>query len=86
MLKRSQVLQPIYFRLWVDNNGGLQLFLGRLHSCGRQGSDHLGIEDYHAEDGLTLTWADFGRIFQRPGSVFAGVSLQFLVMPSLGWE
>ena len=35
--------------------------------------------------GLTLTWADFGRIFQRPGSVFAGVSLQFLVMPSLGW-
>ena len=35
--------------------------------------------------GLTLTWADFGRIFQRPGSVFAGVILQFLVMPSLGW-
>ncbi|MBT4224338.1 MAG: bile acid:sodium symporter family protein [Opitutae bacterium] len=36
--------------------------------------------------GLTLTWADFGRILQRPGSVFAGVGLQFLVMPSLGWS
>ena len=35
--------------------------------------------------GLTLTWGDFGRIFQRPGPVFAGVGLQFLVMPSLGW-
>lgn len=36
--------------------------------------------------GLTLTWGDFGRIFQKPVPILAGVALQFIVMPGLGWS
>ena len=35
--------------------------------------------------GLTLTLADFKRVFLVPLSLFGGVGLQFVVMPFLGW-
>ena len=35
--------------------------------------------------GLTLTLADFKRVFLVPLALFCGVGLQFVVMPFLGW-
>ena len=35
--------------------------------------------------GLTLTWDDFRRVLKLPRPVFAGVGLQYLVMPFLGY-
>ena len=35
--------------------------------------------------GLTLTLADFKRVFLVPLALFGGVGLQFVVMPFLGW-
>ncbi|HEY8353154.1 MAG TPA: hypothetical protein VIK87_11465, partial [Sphingomonadales bacterium] len=34
--------------------------------------------------GLTLTLADFGRLFERPRAILAGLSGQFLALPLLG--
>lgn len=36
--------------------------------------------------GLTLEWPDFRRVLLRPRSVLAGVFLQFVVMPGMGWS
>ncbi len=36
--------------------------------------------------GVTLEWDDFRRVARRPHLVAAGVSLQYLVMPLLGWS
>ena len=35
--------------------------------------------------GMTLTLADFKRVFLVPLALFGGVGLQFVVMPFLGW-
>jgi len=35
--------------------------------------------------GLTLTLEDFRRVWKRPAAIGLGVSLQFVVMPFLGW-
>jgi BASS family bile acid:Na+ symporter len=35
--------------------------------------------------GTTLLWDDFRRVFKTPQSVAVGISLQFLVMPIVGW-
>jgi bile acid:Na+ symporter, BASS family len=35
--------------------------------------------------GLTLSLADFRRVWQRPAAIGLGVVLQFAVMPFLGW-
>ena len=35
--------------------------------------------------GLTLTVEDFQRVWKRPGAIALGVTLQFVVMPFLGW-
>jgi len=35
--------------------------------------------------GLTLSWQDFARVFKIPGSILAGVALQYLIMPMLGY-
>ena len=36
--------------------------------------------------GLTLTLADFRRVFSIPFALLGGVTLQFVVMPFLGWS
>ena len=35
--------------------------------------------------GLTLTLADFRRVFEIPFALLSGIGLQFFVMPLLGW-
>jgi len=35
--------------------------------------------------GLTLGWQDFTRVFKIPGTILAGVALQYLIMPLLGF-
>ncbi len=35
--------------------------------------------------GLTLTWSDFRRVFQRPGLIGLGLLAQFIIMPVLAF-
>jgi BASS family bile acid:Na+ symporter len=35
--------------------------------------------------GMTLSAKDFVSVLRRPGMVFLGVSLQYLLMPFIGW-
>jgi BASS family bile acid:Na+ symporter len=36
--------------------------------------------------GLTLGWQDFTRVFKIPGTILAGVGLQYVIMPVLGFS
>lgn len=35
--------------------------------------------------GMTLTWASFAEVFQRPRPLVVGAAAQFLMMPLFGW-
>jgi BASS family bile acid:Na+ symporter len=48
-------------------------------------SIHWGLGIIMLGMGLTLEWRDFARMLVAPKAIFAGVGLQYLVMPMLGW-
>lgn len=73
------------FPLWVLLAGAAALVHPPLFSWFSGSLIVWGLAVIMLGMGLTLSWSDFRRVGDVPGSVAVGVGAQYLFMPLLGW-
>lgn len=83
MLARVSQIAGNYFALWVILASIVAYFVDAFAGLVAYVNVLLGIVMFGM--GLTLTGADFARVFRRPKDVLLGVVAQFSIMPLLGF-
>lgn len=83
MLERISQIAGNYFALWVILASIIAYFVDAFAGLVSYVNLLLGIVMFGM--GLTLTGADFARVFRRPKDVLLGVLAQFTIMPLLGF-
>ncbi|MFO7264363.1 MAG: sodium transporter [Bacillaceae bacterium G1] len=83
MLERISQIAGNYFALWVILASIIAYFVDAFAGLVSYVNLLLGIVMFGM--GLTLTGADFARVFRRPKDVLLGVLVQFTIMPLLGF-
>ncbi|MBA2691663.1 MAG: bile acid:sodium symporter family protein [Rubrobacter sp.] len=78
-LQRISTVAGKYFALWVLLGATVAFFVQPLSFLTAYVNPLLGIVMFGM--GLTLTGADFARVFKRPKDVALGVAAQFTIMP-----
>jgi bile acid:Na+ symporter, BASS family len=78
-LQRISGVAGKYFALWVLLGAAVGFFVEPLAGLTAYVNPLLGIVMFGM--GLTLTGADFARVFRRPKDVALGVAAQFTIMP-----
>lgn len=78
-LQRISGVAGKYFALWVLLGAVVAFFIEPLSFLTAYVNPLLGIVMFGM--GLTLTGADFARVFKRPKDVALGVAAQFTIMP-----
>ena len=74
------------FLAWTVLGGAAALFYPPLFTWFRQPFISIGLGIIMLGMGITLRGEDFKRIFEMPRQVFAGLLLQYTIMPALGYS
>ena len=73
------------FPMWVLAGGVAALIAPAWFTWFRGPAIVYGLAVIMAGMGLTLSFADFGRVAKMPRAVAIGFFAHYLIMPSLGW-
>ena len=85
MLQRIIQIATAWFPLWSVLTAVFALVWPQTFSWFGKESIRWGLGMIMLGMGLTLEWKDFSRVLEAPKAIFAGVGLQYLVMPLMGW-